>query len=179
MLPEPEVAEEPLEGTGTAPDNEITAEEEPEVAPRAFKKPAKPAAAEGPKGRGGGKGGKGAGGAAVGIGKAKGAGSAKEAAVNTYSKDFVSQYLKATSEKDPMPGRHCIHFSNLEWDLKREHGQPRLLKDELWTKYYRKLLIDGAPRTPFAEGLAWQKAGVVTFCKGIGMMPYLSQPTNM
>ena len=84
--------------------------------------------------------------------------------VVSHTKEDILKYLKPTSAGDESnAGRHKIPFGLLKWDLKREFGQPRKLDQELWSGYYRKLLVDGPPRVPYAEGLAWQKSGMLIF----------------
>lgn len=53
-------------------------------------------------------------------------------------------------------GKKKVFFHQLLWDLQREHGQPRSLKQKIWMDYYRELLAGRLPTGPFSQCLGWQ-----------------------
>jgi hypothetical protein len=103
--------------------------------------------------------------ASAGKGTGKGSGkaspAAKAAAIPaTESKDVAVSYSKDQVAKYTKAERTDVKLDDLIWDVTREHGQPRSLKPELWSKYYRQLLQDGPPSLPFANGLGYMLNGV-------------------
>lgn len=155
VLPEPQYPEAQQQAQDAPGDQD----EQPEEAAESVQ-PAKPAAGGG-RGRGKGKGegkGEGKGGAARPKGKEvadplpkSGAG---QGVVQSYSQETIRAFLGAK-------GRQKVMLDQCFFDLQREYGQPRVLKPALWSKYYNEMLNSHPPRVPYAEGLAWQKAGVI------------------
>ena len=157
VLPEPLFPEAQQQAQEAADDPEEQHEEAAESV-----QPAKPAAGGG-RGRGKGKGegkGEGKGGAARAKGKEvpdpvpKPAAGQQQGVVQAYSQETIQAFLGPK-------GRHKVHLDQCFFDCNREYGQPRVLKAALWSKYYNEMLNSHPPRVPYAEGLAWQKAGVI------------------
>jgi hypothetical protein len=58
-------------------------------------------------------------------------------------------------------GKKKVLFHQLLWDLQREHGQPRSLKQKIWMDYYREMLTGRLPTGPFSQCLGWLLNGML------------------
>lgn len=63
--------------------------------------------------------------------------------------------LSAVPEFYAKGGKKKVYFHQLVWDLHREYGQPRTLKQTIWMDYYRELLAGTVPNAPYNQCLGW------------------------